>query len=252
MSRRLCLVLPLLAALAACSPPPAPSSPAITVFAAASLTDALGELATIYENKTGQGVRLSFAASGQVARQVEAGAPASLVILADEPWMDRLGVSGRIAPSTRVDLLGNTLVMVASPETRIEGDPLAWLRRTGGRLAIGDPGSVPAGAYARDWLARRGAWKGLQSSLVTATDVRAVRSFVARGEAQLGVVYRSDAIGSDEVRVVFEPPAADQPRIVYPAALTPGAPPAAAAFLRWLRTPEASAAFRRHGFEPLA
>ncbi|QTC91095.1 molybdate ABC transporter substrate-binding protein [Brevundimonas goettingensis] len=237
----------------ACSPAPAPRPlPPVTVFAAASLTDALGELASVYAARTGQVVRLSFAASGQVARQVEAGAPADIVILADRPWMDRLAASGRIAPGSRLGLLGNRLVLVAAPDARIEGEPLDWLKRTGGKLVIGDPDSVPAGAYARDWLKKAGRWDELQSSLVTAADVRAVRSFVARGEAQLGVVYRSDATGFAGVRVVQEPPPAEQPEIVYPAALTPMASPAAPAFLRWLRTSEAGAVFRRHGFEPLS
>ena len=252
ISRRLCILIPLLVVLVACSPTPTKPILPVTVFAAASLTDALSELAVTYEGQTGQTVRLSFAASGQVARQVEAGAPADLVILADESWMDRLTTSGRIEPSSRLDLLGNRLVVVASPEARVEGDPLVWLDKTGGKLVIGDPDSVPAGAYARDWLKRKGAWDDLQPSLVTAADVRAARGFVARGEAQLGVIYRSDAIGSHDVRVVLEPPPTEQPRIVYPAALTTGSAPVAATFLRWLRTPQAAAIFQRHGFEPLS
>jgi molybdate transport system substrate-binding protein len=252
ITRRAGLTALLLAVVAACSPAPAPKSSApLTVFAAASLTDALGELATAYEAQTGQAVRLSFAASGQGARQVEAGAPADVVILADRPWMDRLAAAGRIAASSRIDLLGNRLVLVAAPDARVEGEPLEWLKRTHGKLVIGDPDSVPAGAYARGWLKGRGEWDGLQSSLVTAADVRAVRGFVARGEAQLGVIYRSDATGFVGVRVVTEPPAAEQPDIVYPAGLTPAASPPAAAFLRWLKTPEAGAVFRHHGFEPL-
>ena len=251
ISRRLGLLAPLLAAVVACSPASAPTAPPLTVFAAASLTDALGELTTEYEKQTGQVVRLSFAASGQVARQVEAGAPADLVILADESWMNRLDAAGRLDRSTRIDLLGNRLVIVTSQNTPIEGDPLTWLQAVGGKLAIGDPDSVPAGAYARDWLKRQGRWDGLRSSLVTAADVRAVRSFVARGEAQLGIVYRSDAIGDAGIRVVLEPSPVDQPKIVYPAALTADALPPAAAFLVWLRTPEAGAVFRRYGFEPL-
>lgn len=251
LTRRLGFLLPLLAVIAACSPPAARPVAPVTVFAAASLTDALGELATAYEKETGQPVRLSFAASGQVARQVEAGAPADLVVLADEPWMDRLAQAGRVDAASRTDLLSNRLVLVSAPDAVVDGDPLVWLGRTGGKLVIGDPDSVPAGAYARDWLKRRGAWDGLQSSLVTAADVRAVRGFVARGEAKLGIVYRSDAIGSNQVKVVLEPTADEQPKIVYPAALTSAATPAAAAFLPWLRTPQAAAVFERYGFEPL-
>jgi molybdate transport system substrate-binding protein len=251
ISRRSALAALLFGLAAACSPAPKPAAP-ITVFAAASLTDALGELGTAYEKQTGQEVRLSFAASGQIARQVEAGAPADVVILADEKWMERLAGANRISTDSRLDLLGNRLVLIASPRTRIEGEPLDWLRRTRGKLVIGDPESVPAGAYARDWLKTRGQWDGLQSSIVTAADVRAVRGFVARGEARLGVVYRSDATGVDTVRVVLEPPAGEQPKIVYPAAVAAGAPDASRSFLRWLRTPEAGAVFRRHGFEPLS
>lgn len=238
---------------AACSPrEQRADAPPVVVFAAASLTDALSEIAEDYERDTGQAVRLSFAASGAVARQIEAGAPAELVLLADRPWMDRLQAAGRVRPDSRTDLLGNRLVLVTARDTAVVGEPLDWLRRTGGRLVIGDPESVPAGAYAREWLQRTGRWDALSSAVVTAADVRAVRAFVSRGEGELGVVYRSDAIGFDEVRVVAEPPAGDQPDIVYPAALTVAATPAAAAFLAHLRSDEAGRIFGRYGFEPLA
>jgi molybdate transport system substrate-binding protein len=256
VSRRTGLAAPFLALLltfaTACSPIAPDTVRPVTVFAAASLTDALGELAGIWRRKTGQEVRLSFAASGQIARQVEAGAPADVVILADEKWMDRLAAAHRIAPDSNLDLLGNRLVLVASPQTRIEGDPLVWLKRSGGKLVIGDPDSVPAGTYAREWLQGLGEWDRLQPSIVTAADVRAVRGFVARGEAQLGIVYRSDATGFDGIQVVLEPAAEQQPNIVYPAAMTVGAADSSKSFLRWLRTPEASAVFRRYGFEPLS
>ncbi|MBU1346455.1 MAG: molybdate ABC transporter substrate-binding protein [Alphaproteobacteria bacterium] len=252
-SRRLGLFGALaLMAMAACSPTDSATPAPMTVFAAASLTDALGEIASEYERETGQPVRLSFAASGAVARQVEAGAPAQVVVLADTSWMDRLQTAGRIQPDSRVDLLGNRLVLITAAEAEIEGEPLAWLARTGGRLVIGDPESVPAGAYARTWLQTAGLWDGLQPSIVTAADVRAARAFVARGEAQLAVVYRSDATGFDEVRVVADPPSAEQPSIVYPAAVTVGAAPASKAFLVYLRSPAAGAIFNRYGFEPLA
>ncbi len=250
VSRRASLVLGLLAVLAACSPAEKAPAPPVTVFAAASLTDALTAIAAEHEQQTGQVVRLSFAASGAVARQIDAGAPADLVILADREWMDRLQASGRIQPGTRRDLLGNRLVVIGGPEDAAEGDPLATLKGAGGRLAIGDPESVPAGTYARTWLRQTGQWDGLQPFIVTAADVRAVRTFVARGEARFGVVYRSDATGYDGVRILFEPPAAVQPDIVYPAALAAGSVNGEA-FLARLRTPEAGAVFRRYGFDPL-
>lgn len=242
----------LLLALCACSPAPKPAPEPVTVFAAASLTDALGQVAVDYEAATGQAVRLSFAASGSVARQIEGGAPADVVILADRPWMNKLEAAGRIAPDSRLDLLGNRLVVISAADARIEGDPFAWQARTGGRLAIGDPDSVPAGAYARTWLQRTGRWPALEPRLVTATDVRAVRSFVAHGEAALGVVYRSDTVGVSSVRVVAEPSAGEQPEIVYPAALTVDARAGSDRFLQFLRSPRAAAVFRHFGFEPLA
>ena len=251
IARRSALAGLLLAAVAACSPGSQEMVAPVTVFAAASLTDVLAELAEIWRAKTGQKVRLSFAASGQIARQVEAGAPADVIILAEDTWMKRLDDKRLIDAGSLSNLVGNRLVLVASPQTRIEGEPFAWLKRIRGKLAIGDPDSVPAGAYARDWLKARGLWDGLQSSIVTAADVRAVRGFVARGEAGLGVVYRSDATGFDQVRVVFEPPVAEQPKIVYPAAMRMRAPDASKSFLRWLQAPEAGAVFRRHGFETL-
>ena len=248
LTRRLGLISLLALAAAACAPREDAPRP-VTVFAAASLTDALAAISQDYERETGQPIRLSFAGSGAVARQVEAGAPAEVVVLADRPWMDRLQAAGAITASSRRDLLGNTLVVVAAADARIEGEPLDWLRRTGGRLAIGDPDSVPAGAYVREWLSGRGLWDGLQHSLVMAADVRAVLAFVARGEARLGVVYASDARTSAAVRIVLTPAAAEQPDIVYPAALTPSASPAAARFLDYLRSPEAATRFRDYGFE---
>lgn len=150
-------------------------------------------------------MRLSFASSGVVAHQIQEGAPADVVILADEGWMDRLQAANAVAADSRVDLLGNSLVLIAASDAKVPGDPFAWLRAIDGRLAVGDPGSVPAGAYARTWLMQKGLWDGLQARIVTAADVRAVRTFVQRGEAALGVVYKSDAVDAPGVRVVLEP-----------------------------------------------
>jgi len=249
-SRRAALAATVVLALAACSPSSRETRP-VTVFAAASLTDALEEVADAWRSATGIGVRLSFAGSGAVARQVEAGAPADVVILADRAWMDRLADADRIQAGSRGDLLGNALVVIAPADARIEGDPIDGLLRTRGRLAIGDPGSVPAGAYARAWLEQTGRWDDVQSRLVTAADVRAVRAFVSRGEVALGVVYRSDAIGQKAVSIVAEPSTVGRPEIVYPAALTVGASGGGADFLRFLRSPVAAAIFRRHGFTPM-
>ena len=237
--------------LAGCSPTPS-SRPedTVTVFAAASLTDALTEIAADYERANGSHVRLSFAASGALARQVQAGAPADVVILADPVWMDRLAAAGRLG-ERRFDLLGNDLVVIAPAEAAVSEDPFATLP-AGSRVAIGDPESVPAGAYARTWLQATGRWEAVRERRVFAADVRGVRAFVARHEAALGVVYRSDVVGQDEVRIVLEPPPPEQPAILYPAAETADGGAEGRAFLDHLRTPRAAAIFRRHGFEPVA
>lgn len=218
------------------------------MFAAASLTDALESVAEAYERDTGRSVRLSFAGSGAVARQIQAGAPADLVILADEAWMDRLEQAGRLRAGTRRDLLSNALVVIAGEGSPDVADPLAWVVGGDRKLVIGDPDSVPAGAYARAWLQSLGRWETLQPHLVTAADVRAARTFVQRGEAALGVVYRSDAVGARGVRVMLTPPPEQQPRIVYPAALARDAASGADAFLSYLQGPEALAVFEAAGF----
>lgn len=249
-SRRRIVLVSLLGGLfvAACSPPENTPAAPVTVFAAASLTDALGEIATVYERTSGQPVRLSFAASGAVARQIQAGAPADVVMLADAVWMDRLQAADRLAPGTRSDLLGNTLVVIAPSDAPVDADPLGALAVRRGELVIGDPESVPAGAYARAWLQTSGRWDSLEARIVTAADVRAVRTFVQRGEAALGIVYRSDAIGTAGVRIVVEPPESEQPPIVYPVAATRGAAGKAQSFLAFLTGPEARRIFIAHGF----
>lgn len=170
------------------------------------------------------------------------GAPADLLVLADSEWMDRLAAANVLRPGSRVDLATNSLVVIA-PADRPQ-TAFAWQ----GRIAIGDPGSVPAGRYARQMMQALGVWGGDDKTLITAADVRAVRGFVARGEVDLGVVYRSDALGYDAVRVVATPPAEVQPRIVYPAALTTRAAEGAAGLMRFLAGAEARETFARYGF----
>ncbi len=234
----------------------AQARPPLTVFAAASLTDALGDVGRAYTRRTGQPVRFSFAASGTAARQIEAGAQADLFVAADPQWMDRLQQAGRLAPGARRDLLGGRLVLIApaSSRTRLAirpGFALAAALGRDGRLAIGEPKSVPAGRYAQEALTRLGVWQQVAARLAPAQDVRAALAYVARGEAPLGVVYETDAAAERGVRVVGIFPAASHSPIIYPAAVIRDARPGAVAFYRFLGGAEAKAIFRRYRFRPV-
>lgn len=251
MLRRLFLLL--LAALSATPTLAAPERATLTVFAAASLTDALQAVGQDWRRATGVTVKFSFAASSVVARQIEAGAQADLFFSADTQWMDYLVQSGRIDTASRADLLGNRLVLVApaASTTRLEiarDFPLVEALGRSGRLATGDPDYVPVGRYARSALTSLGVWNAVADRLARTENVRAALLFVARGEAPLGIVYASDALVEKGVRVVDTFPADSHPPIVYPVALVRGARPGAAAFLAYLKGPQAAATFRRFGF----
>lgn len=233
-----------------------PVRPVITVFAAASLTESLGEIARRYEAAQGVTVKLSVAASSVLARQIESGAAADLFISADGAWMDYLEKRGLVQAASRRDLLGNRLVLVAPAGSSVvvglrPGVDLAAALGTGGRLAIAEPDGVPAGRYAVAALRALGAWQAVENRTARAENVRAALAFVARGEAPLGVVYATDAAVEPRVRVVATFPPESHAPIVYPAALMPGASPAAAAFLAWLAGPEAGAVFTAAGFTVL-
>jgi molybdate transport system substrate-binding protein len=226
----------------------------VTVFAAISLSEALQEVARQYEAQGGGTVRFSFAATGALARQIESGAPADLFISADEVWMDYLQARHLLQDGTRVNVACNALVLVARAAVASDvdiatGAPL--LRALGGgRLAIADPDSVPAGRYARQALESLGVWEAVALRLARAENVRAALAFVSRGEAPLGIVYATDAVVDPRVRVVARfPPGSHQP-IVLPAAMTAHAANASAAFLAFLRGVEGQAVLRRHGFLP--
>ncbi|MCQ8239979.1 molybdate ABC transporter substrate-binding protein [Rhizosaccharibacter radicis] len=226
------------------------------VLAAASLTDALGAAARLWASGNHPMPRLSFASSAVLARQAADGAPADLFLSADLKWMDWLQNKGLVEASSRVLLLGNDLVLVeprASLRPVTIGPALdadAVLGRDG-RLAVGDPGSVPAGLYARQALQHLGLWNGLSARLAPAENVRAALLLVERGEAPAGIVYGSDVHAAPTLAVagVF-PPSSHDP-ILYPAALLRGAPHAteAADFLRFLQTEPARSIFRRAGFQ---
>jgi molybdate transport system substrate-binding protein len=224
----------------------------VTVFAAASLKNALDEVNLAY-GAGGRGVaRASYASSSVIARQIEAGAPADVFISADADWMDDLARRGLIAPGSRRDLLTNRLVLIAPKNSQVRlkiapGMDLA-LALGGGRLAIGGP-DVPAGRYAEASLQTLGVWPSVKDHLAPGENVRATLAFVARGEAPLGIVYETDALIEPAVRVVGVFPAASHAPIVYPAGLVGASRnPAASAYLGFLRGPQARAIFRRYGF----
>jgi len=224
----------------------------LTVFAAASLTNVLQELGAEYTRETGNAVGFSFAATSMLARQVESGAHADVFFSADQEWMDYLDQRGLVQKATRRDLLGNRLALVAPADStlQLKVEPnfklLAALK--GGRLATGDPDSVPVGRYARSALMTFGVWGGLADRLVRADNVRTALAFVARGEAPLGIVYVTDAKIEPGVRIVDLFPTSSHLPISYPIALTTGAGAQAAAFIEFLRGPVGTAAFERYGF----
>jgi molybdate transport system substrate-binding protein len=224
----------------------------VLVFAAASLKNALDEVAA----QAPVMAVASYASSSALARQIAAGAPAQVFISADLAWMDYLEQRNAIRKDSRRNLLGNRLVLIAPAGSTVQASiaprfPLAQLLGSG-RLALGDPGHVPAGRYAKAALESLGVWRSVQGRLAPAENVRAALALVARGEAPLGVVYATDAAAETKVRVVGEFPQGSHPPIVYPAALTTrGGGPQAAAFLAFLGSPAARRIFEKHGFTPL-
>ena len=227
----------------------------LVVFAASSLTDALQELADDYGQSGGGVVKLSFAASSALARQIENGAPADLFFSADIEWMDYLASRQLIQPDSRHDVLGNSLVLIAPAAStlnlRIEPhfELAAALGKS--RLATGDPESVPVGRYARAALTALGVWNAVSGRIVGAENVRAALAFVDRGEAPLGIVYKTDALIDKGVRIVDEFPADTHSPITYPMALISGAKPGAVKFAEFLRSSAADAVFVKYGFIPL-
>lgn len=252
------LLLVCLAGLLGCAGPrdTGAADDVVTVFAAASLRTALDEVDARLLKPAGFITRLTYAGTPQLARQIEAGAPADVFIAADDAWMDVLVQANHLRGATRVTLLGNHLVVIApaddaTPFTLDRATPLR--RRLGeGRLAIADPASVPAGRYARQALTTLGLWTQVADRLAPHENVRAALAIVAAGEAPLGIVYASDAVDEPKVRVVARVAADLHAPIRYPAALTTHATARAADVLARLRSPEARVIFLAHGFAPPA
>jgi len=247
----LLLSLWLLAATSACI---ASSNP-LDVFAAASLRESLDEAAALYERERGQPVRVSYAGSSALARQIEQGAPADVFISADIDWMDWLQARELVDGATRTELLGNALVLIAPSTTAppainlTRGADLMPLLGDDGHLALALTASVPAGKYAKAAFESLGLWPVLQARVAEAENVRAALLLVARGEAPLGVVYASDAQAEPRVQVIATFPADSHPPIIYPlAVLRASQHPKAREFVEWLQQPAALETFRRHGF----
>jgi molybdate transport system substrate-binding protein len=223
----------------------------ITVFAAASLSDALRELAAAYEKTTGDAVRLNLGASSLLARQIKEGAPADLFLSADEAKMDDLAKAGLIAPATRHRLLSNSLVIVVAADSELKlasAQDLASAKVQ--RLALAEPETVPAGLYARNFLRKQGLWEAVVGKTVPVENVRAVLAAVESGNVDAGIVYKTDALISRKVRVAFEVPPGDGPRISYPVAVVRGGgnPAGAARFLALLTSPAGKSVFAKYGF----
>ncbi|MBA3937588.1 MAG: molybdate ABC transporter substrate-binding protein [Planctomycetes bacterium] len=224
---------------------------AITIFAAASTTDTLQAAVKAYELDQHVHVVCSFASSSLLAKQIEQGAPADLFLSADEKWMDWLAQRKAIAAASRVDLLANSLVLIAPAGTAVvitveKGFAIGAAFR--GRLAIADPTNVPAGMYAKEAFIRLGWWDALVGRLAPAADVRAALRLVELGEADLGVVYATDIRGAAKVVQVAAIPQDLHAPIRYPLALTATAKPAAAAFATWLQGAAARKIFTAAGF----
>jgi len=245
-------------AIAPIAPARAQDKPPLLVFAAASLKNALDEIGAAWTRTSNIQVRVSYAASPTLAKQIEQGAPADLFISADRDWMDFVEGKKLIRAGTRHDLLSNAIVLIAPKAstttgvTVAPGFPLAHLLG-GGRLALASVATVPAGKYAKAALEKLGVWASVEKQLAEAENVRAALAFVARGEAPLGIVYATDAAAEPSVKIIGRFPADSHPPIVYPmATIAESKHPAADALRRYLAGPEAKAIFEQHGFTVLA
>lgn len=233
----------------------ATSAKTVTVFAAASLKNALDDAAAAFKKKTGVEVSISYAASLPLAKQIEAGAPADVFISADVASADYLAQRDLIKADTRANLLGNSLVLVAPKGAKkVALDKPALLKALGedGRIATGDPASVPVGKYAKAALEKLDLWSTLEPRFAFTENVRSALQFVAREEAPLGIVYQTDANSEPKVDVVAVFPPSSYPPIVYPIAQTSSSTsPAAGKLVTFLESPEAAHFFTKQGFTVL-
>jgi len=227
----------------------------LLVFAASSLTDVVDELDQAFTASTGLPVKASYASSSALAKQVEAGAPADVFFSADIEWVDYLDQRKLLKPGTRRDVVANRLVLIAPQDSALRIKIAPHFDLAGalgeGKLATGDPDSVPVGKYAKAALEKLGAWDSVSSHVVRAENVRSALAFVARGEAALGIVYATDAKAENRVKVLDVFPESTHPPITYPIALTAGADADAARFTAFVMSAAGSKIFRKYGFVPL-
>ncbi len=235
------------------APQPLIAQEQITVFAAASLKNALDDTNAAFTKATGLKVVASYEASSALAKQIEQGAPADIFISADLRWMDYANEHKLIKPDTRVNLLGNKLVLIAPKDSRLDhiaiGDGFDIAKLAGdGRIAVADVKAVPAGVYAKAALEKLGAWTTAEPKLAQAENVRATLAFVARGETPVGIVYETDARIEPKVKIIGAFPEGSYPPVTYPVAATINGKRSATRYLSFLATPAAKAIFERYGF----
>jgi molybdate transport system substrate-binding protein len=228
----------------------------ILVFDAASLTNVLDDLSQAFTAKTHVPVKSSPAASSALAKQIEAGAPADVFFSADLEWMDYLEQRQLLKAGSRHNVVGNRLVLIAPADSTVAvkiapGVDFGPALGPQGKLATGDPDSVPVGKYAKAALEKLGVWDKVSGQLVRAENVRAALAFVARGEAPLGIVYETDALAEKKVRVVAVFPEKTHPPITYPIAVTTHGGPGAQQFVDFVRSKPAAEIFKKYGFVPL-
>ena len=225
----------------------------LTVFAAASMKNALDDIDAAYTAKSGIKIVASYAASSTLAKQIEQGAPADIFLSADTDWMDYAAARKNIDEPTRVNLLGNSIVLIAPKDSKIDnvtigpGFDLAKLAGDG-KIATADVKSVPVGKYAKASLEKLGAWTAAEPKFAMTENVRAALALVARGEAPLGIVYSTDAKVEPGVRIIGTFPVDSHPSIIYPVAATTTAKAEAADYLAFLRSSAAKAIFEKYGF----
>lgn len=230
------------------------ASDTVTVFAAASTTNAVTEIGGIFSKHTHVSVRPSFASSSTLAKQIENGAPADIYISANVKWMNYLEQKQIIETGSRIDLLSNRIVLIVPADSNVNRVQIApgfdLLSIVGdSRLSMGDPDHVPAGIYGKQALRRLGVWDPVERHVARSKDVRAALALVERGEAPIGLVYATDAAITEKVKVVATFPQTSHPPIIYPVALVAGRrSPATDRFMALLRSPEARTVFEKYGF----